>query len=189
MNTLAIIGNGRTRVHAPHGDLSRDVWTMNDHTMLWQKRTTAVFEMHHDLFDTTFYSDEYKDWVRQPHDFPIYMHETHPDIPASVKFPRDEIAKAYGGMIVKGSKPIENFYSSTFPYCLAMALHLGYKNIELFGVDLDKEERASHRDSVFYWMGIMTAHGVRFTLPEDTPLMEETLYPLIPLLYINRKRA
>ncbi len=106
-----------------------------------------------------------------------------------MKFPRDEIAKAYGGMIVKGTKKIENFYSSTFPYCLAMALYLGYKEIELFGIDLDKEERASHRDSVFFWIGIMTAHGVRFTLPEDTPLMEETLYPLVPLLYINRKRA
>ena len=189
MKTLCIIGNGRTRVHAPHDDLSRDVWTMNDHTMLWQKRTTAVFEMHHDLFDTTFYSDEYKDWIRQPHDFPIYMHETHPEIPASVKFPRAEIAKAYGGMIQKGNTPIWDFYSSTFPYFLAMALHLGYKQIELFGVDLDKEERAAHRDSVFFWMGIMTANGVKFTLPEDTPLMEETLYPIKPFLFISRKRS
>jgi len=180
MNTLAIVANGPTRDQAPHDDENYDVWTMNNHVLLWQKRTTGVFEMHPDAFNATIYNDEYKDWLRQPHDFPIFTHARTPDIPSSVPFPRAEIQKRWGVNLYKGSGRIENFYTSTFPYCLALALHVGYRDVEMYGVDLNKEERIQHRDAVFFWMGICLAHGMTITIPEQSPLMDEGLYPLIP---------
>ena len=177
MNQLAIVGNGPTRVHAPHADLNYDVWAMNNHPFLWQKRVTALFEMHPYVMEASHYTDDYKEWLRTTHPFPIYMHRVHPDIPNSVQFPREDIAQRWGGVIQKGDKFIQDFYTSTFPYCLALALHKGYTRVEFYGIDLNKEERVQHRDAVFYWMGIMGASGIEIVLPADTPLMEESLYP------------
>lgn len=177
MKPLAIVGNGRTRTSAPHNDLTYDVWAMNNHPFLWQKRITALFEMHPDALTCDRYADDYKDWLRQRHDFPIYMHRVHLDIPNSVQFPREDIAHSRGGLLQKGETFIQDFYTSTFPYCLALAHHLGYGRIELYGIDLDKEERIQHRDSVFFWLGILHAHNVEIVLPETTPLMSEALYP------------
>lgn len=177
MKPLAIVGNGRTRTSAPHNDLNCDVWAMNNHPFLWQKRITALFEMHPDALTCNRYTDDYKQWLQQRHDFPIYMHDVHPDIPNSVQFPREDIAQYRGGLLQKGEKFIQDFYTSTFPYCLALALHLGYRRVELYGIDLDKEERVQHRDSVFFWLGILHVHQVEIVLPEKTPLMSEALYP------------
>lgn len=177
MRPLAIVGNGRTREGAPHHDLAYDVWAMNNHAFLWQKRITALFEMHPDVMETSRYTDPYKDWLKYHHDFPIYMHHVHPDIPNSVQFPREDIAHYRGGLLQKGDQIIQDFYTSTFPYCLALALHLGYGRVELYGVDLDKEERIQHRDSVFFWLGILHANSVEIVIPKNTPLMSEALYP------------
>lgn len=176
VKTVAIVGNGRSRVHAPHDDMSMDVWTMNNHAMLWSRRTTAVFEMHPDALTTDRYDSQYQQWLRQPHDFPIYMHQAIPEIPASVAYPLADIR--HGKFVQKGSRTIRNFYTTTPPYCLALALSLGYSRVELYGVDLDHEERQAHRDSVFFWLGIMGALGVEIYIPDDCALMDEWLYPI-----------
>lgn len=177
MRPLAIVGNGMTRTSAPHANTDYDVWAMNNHPFLWKKRITALFEMHPDVLETNRYTDDYKAWLKQKHDFPIYMHHIHPDIPNSVQFPREDIANFRGGLFQKGDKFIQDFYTSTFPYCLALALHLGYSRIELYGVDLNKEERIQHRDSVFFWLGILQANHVEIVIPADSPLVDEALYP------------
>jgi len=176
--TVAIVGNGRSRTSAPHDDPKVDVWTMNNHAMLWQRRTTAVFEMHPDALTTgrDGYNDEYRAWLRQPHPFPIYMHEAQIEVPASVTYPLDRIQD--GGFVQKGRVNIRHFYTTTAPYCLALALHLKYERVELYGIDLDHEERQAHRDSVFFWLGILGARGVEIYMPEDCALMDEWIYPV-----------
>lgn len=178
MKTLAIVGNGRTRVYAPHEDKSIEVWTMNNHAFLWNRRTTAVFEMHPDVLTAKRYSDEYKEWLRQIHTFPIYMHDTHPDIPSSIRYPREGISAIFGRHLYKGVQAVRDFYTSTFPYALALALQHGYERIELYGVDLDKEERMQHRDCVFFWLGKATMLGVDISIPEECELYQEAVYPL-----------
>ena len=177
MKTLVIVGNGRTRTSAPHDDLSREIWTMNNHAMLWNRRTTAVFEMHSDALTANRYGEDYKDWLRQVHPFPIFMHEPQTEIPSSVRYPREEINAVFGKHLYKGKQLIQDFFTSTFPYTLALALHYGFKCVELYGVDLDKEERQSHRDSVFFWIGKATACDVDIFIPEKCVLYDETLYP------------
>jgi len=176
MKTVAIVGNGRSRTSAPHDDPGRDIWTMNNHAMLWQRRTTAVFEMHPDALVTDRYDQEYKDWLRQPHPFPIYMHKAQAAIPASVDYPFHEIH--YSQFVTKGERTIQHFYTTTVPYMLALALNHAYRRVELYGVDLDHEERQAHRDSVFFWMGILGAYGVDIYMPDNCALMDEWLYPI-----------
>lgn len=177
MKPLAIVGNGPTRTYAPHDDLTMDVWAMNNHPYLWQKRITALFEMHPDALDTNRYADDYKAWLKQRHDFPIYMHRVHQDIPNSVQFPREDIARYRGWLFLKGKTLIQDFYAETSAYMLALALHLGYRRIQLYGIDFDKITDQRRRDSVFFWLGILQANHIEITLHEDSPLLEESLYP------------
>jgi hypothetical protein len=178
MKILAIVGNGRTRFFAPHDDHSREIWTMNNHAMLWNRRTTAVFEMHPDALHTKRYDDQYKDWLRQPHPFPIYMHEPHAEIPSAIRYPREGVSAIFGRHLYRGGEAVRDFYTSTFPYMLALGLQHSYERIELYGVDLDKEERKQHRDSVFFWLGKATMLGVDITIPAECELYSAAIYPL-----------
>lgn len=147
---------------------------MNNHAMLWEpKRVTAVFEMHPDALVTDRYTPEYKAWLRMRHNFPIYMHDALPEVPSSITFPRVPLLGLH-----KGERKIRNFYTTTPPYCLALAWLLGYSRVELYGIDLDKEERQAHRDSVFFWIGFLLAKGVDIYIPAECNLLDEWLYPI-----------
>jgi len=183
---VAIIGNGRTRVLAPHDDPAIDVWTLNDHAMQWNKHTDAVFEMHPDALAASRYSDEYKAWLQEPHPFPIYMHEVDERIPASTRFPKEGISRSWFPTIRKGGRRIENFYTSTVPYCLAMAIHMNYPKIKLYGVDLERDVHLHFKDAVFFYLGYAGARGVEIEIPEGSALMDEALYPI--LMPKRRKR-
>lgn len=177
MPTVAIVGNGRSRVFAPFTKRI-PVWTMNNHAMLWKVTPAAMFEMHPDALTTARYDAEYRTWLKQPHDFPIYMHERQAEIPASVEYPLKEIRRYYGNVMEKGGHVIKDFYTTTPPYMLALALYLGYDRVELYGIDLDKEERQAHRDSVFYWIGYLRGVGVQVFIPEECVLADDALYPI-----------
>lgn len=173
IKTVAIVGNGRTRVYAPHDNDRMHVWTMNNHAMLWNRRTTAVFEMHPDALTADRYDEQYRAWLRQPHPFPIYMHDVHPEIPASVQFPAVLLFNMH-----KGTRAIHHFFTTTTPYCLALALELGYTRVELYGLDMETEDRQAHRDSVFFWLGRLEAHGVDIYIPDECNLFDEWVYPI-----------
>lgn len=177
MKPLAIVGNGPTRVHAPHDNKDYDVWAMNNHPFLWQKRITALFEMHPDALTCERYADDYKQWLQQRHDFPIYMHHVHADIPNSVQFPREKIAQYRGNLFQKGGQFVKDFYAESSTYMMALALHLGYRRLELYGIDLNKLENKQRRDSVFFWLGILQANHMQIVIHEDSPLISEALYP------------
>lgn len=179
MQTLAIVGNGRTRTLAPHDDPTRVIWTMNNHAMLWERRTDAVFELHDDVLETTRYDDAYKAWLRKRQTFPIYMLTPNDFIPSSVRFPLSEIWQAFGRRLLKGDGAVMDFYTSTIPYMIALAMYKGFERIELYGIELDKlEEWAHHRDSVFFWLGKATALGVDVWIPEESVLYRESVYPI-----------
>jgi len=177
---VAIVGNGPTRVYAPFGNPEIEIWTMNNHAFLWEKIPDANFEMHPDVLEAKRYSDGYKEWLRQPHPFPIYMHEVIPEIPSSVEFPiwATSLDRFVKSMVIKGEQPIKAFYTSTFPYCLSLAILRKYPRIELYGVDLNKEEHVQHRDAVFFWLGIAASMGRQIVIHPESPIMTEEVYPL-----------
>lgn len=178
MNIVTIVGNGRTRTQAPHDDTTRVIWTMNNHALLWQKRTCAVFEMHDDALTTTRYDEFYKSWLRESHPVPVYMLNPVADIPSAIRYPLEEIGAQFGTHCLKGSRTVRDLYTSTTAYMIALALYLKFQRIEIYGVELDKaNEYADHRDAVFFWLGKATALGVDIWVPEDCALYDDALYP------------
>lgn len=153
---------------------------MNDHPFLWEKPVTALFELHTNALEKERYSPEYREWLRQEHNFPIYMHTHDPEVPNCVPYPHNEIDFYHGELLYKGNEPIRNYLPESTPYMLALALHKGHKYIELYGIDHNKTKNLPRRDGVFFWLGILHAHSVKVVLPKESPLMSEHLYPFIP---------
>lgn len=187
MRTVAIVGRGKTCQHAPFDNAEVDIWAFNDnaHTLEQKHRLTAMFEMHPDWASAERLNgvpgiDEYREWLRKPHSFPIYMHAVDPRIPASVRYPREKIQSIFRDTFYKGETEVKDFYTSTTPYAIALAILQGYKRIELYGVELTQEtEYKEHRDSVFFWIGRATAMGARIIIHEDSKLYTRRLYPIL----------
>jgi hypothetical protein len=114
------------------------------------------------------------------------MHKPDERIPASVRFPIEQIADVWMPLVMKGSRPIRNFYTSSTPFMLALAIHKRYHTIKLCGIDLERDAHEHMKDSIFYWMGIAGANHIKIEIPEGSAIMDEAIYP--SLLPKRRKR-
>jgi hypothetical protein len=178
MNTLVIIGNGPSREGAPKLQPGLDVWMVNNHALYSQRRITGLFEMHPNPTQAERYQQDYKDWLQQAHPFPIYMHQVDEHIPASRRYPLREVQSLYGRGIFLGKVEIADHFSSTFPYMLALALFQHYRQIKVYGVDLETgTEYAVHRAHVYFWLGVASASNVCVEFPESSRLIEPAYYP------------
>jgi hypothetical protein len=106
--------------------------------------------------------------------FPIYMIEETPTVPGSVTYPLDGILASYG-------KNAENvrYFTNSFGYMVALALHLGVKRIEAYGFEMSsKTEYGQQKPNANFWAGIAIGKGVEFFIPEGCTLLagKETLY-------------
>lgn len=183
MKRVAILGNASlTRDFAPFDDLSVEIWAMTIHA-LKAKRCDAVLEMHPDVETGERWqkypdAEAYREWLKKT-TLPVWMHEPLPEIPAAVEYPRREIEKKFMGGMRKGSAPVKTFFGGTASYGIALALHLGYEQIELYGIELNsRPEYDNERDSLFYWTGRAEGLGVTVTVHEKSGLFRRLLYPM-----------
>ena len=179
--TVAIVGKAqKTCVYAPYDNLGIDIWVYNDFAFKHASRVSAMFEMHMDAADRPErYSAEYSDWLRQPHNFPIWMHAPDPRVPASVRYPREEISERFLRHVWRGPDQVQNFFTSSTPYALALALFLGYERIDLYGIELSSTpEYTAERDCVFFWEGVANALGVDVVVHPLTNLYDAQIYGL-----------
>ena len=157
MKTVAIVGTHKdTRHLAPYNDKSVDIWLFNEAGQApWAKRVSAVFQVHVPAVyknplnrcDTNHW-----EWLKQPHDFPIYMIDEDSDVPASVRYPLDEMLEAL---------PCEKrMFTCTAAYALAMAAYLKYEKIMLYGIELIFDsEYSEQREAMAYWVGFLQGRG------------------------------
>lgn len=176
-STLAIVGRGKTREFMPWENPDVDVWAFNDFAMQ-VPRLTAAFEMHNDWHTADRYGEEYKEWLRTPQPFPILMHQESDIVPSSKKFPRHAINALYNRNIFRGAIEEQNFYTSSTPYALALALWCRYPRIEIYGVDLAGDgEYHKYADCIFFWLGKASALDVEIIFHPSSPILERfTLY-------------
>lgn len=171
-NKVAIVGtHSKTRSLAPYDDPSVDIWVLNESATdapdgeRWVKRCDAVFQMHdpmvfeslHNLSDPKHY-----EWLRQPHEFPIWMQEANPDIPASVKYPREEMKEELFCNFYQGLKQKDReVYDSSMDFAIALAVHLGYKEIQIYGVEVEADtEYLRQREGIKFWHGYALGRGI-----------------------------
>lgn len=106
------------------------------------------------------------------HEFkPIYMQEHYPQIPASVKWPREEI----NAWTVEqfGASAEVDYFTSTPGEMVAHAIFLGASEIAVYGVDLlQDEEYAYQRPGCEYWLGVARGLGIKVTVPKSSVMLK-----------------
>ena len=124
----------------------------------------AWFEIHHYTPEDPKKSgmvETYLKWLRElPH--PIYMMEHYPDIPTSIKYPKDEVYKAFG----------EYFYTSSIAWMLALAILQNPEEIGLWGVDMAaREEYGYQRSGCHHFITLARIRGIKITVPLSSDLL------------------
>lgn len=92
------------------------------------------------------------DWLKST-TIPVLMQDHYEDVPASVKFPLEEIRNEFKGA--------PQYFTSSVAYALAYAIYKKYKRIELYGVEMETNTEYAHqRPGVAYWCGIAIGRGI-----------------------------
>jgi len=171
-----------SRDKAPFDDRSWEIWGLNSLYMLIPDVWTRWYEIHpreHFVKDLNraelkqVGADHYE-WLKaQPgpgHEKyrPIYMQDTYPEIPASVRWPRREInewtRRTFGNVEI-------DYFTSTPGEMLVQAIMEGYGTIMLCGIDMmESGEYAYQRPGVEYWVGVARGLGAEVIIPTSSAL-------------------
>jgi hypothetical protein len=94
------------------------------------------------------------------------MWERYPEIPASVKYPKDRILLEYGG--------IRRYFKNHLAWMMALAFSEGVTHLALFGINYGHfTEYAIQRGSAEYWLGRAEERGIHLILPDECTLLAE----------------
>jgi hypothetical protein len=92
----------------------------------------------------------------------VIMSEAREDIPASVRYPFEEIEAKYG----------QYHWSSSISWMLALAIEQGPDEIGLWGVDMAAEEEyLKQRGDCQHFIRIAESKGIKVTIPVESDLM------------------
>lgn len=106
---------------------------------------------------------------------PVITSRAHPDYPALQEFPLEDVL----------NKLQFDYFNSTAAYAVAYAIHVGVKELSLFGIDFtypNAHDAEKGRGCVEFWLGIASARGIKIRLPQTTSLMDAIL-PRMDRLY------
>lgn len=106
---------------------------------------------------------------------PVVTSRAHPDYPALVEFPLEEVLNHLG----------HDYFNSTAAYAVAFAIYTGATEISIFGMDFtypNVHHAEKGRACVEFWIGQAQARGIKVSLPKTTTLLD-ACYPRTSRLY------
>jgi hypothetical protein len=169
-NTVALVGfSSDTRHLAPYEDEDTEIWSLNEAGVKsWMKRWDRWFQLHPPANFTRSNNQNdphHFDWLKAQTK-PIYMQDVYDYIPASVKYPLDEVKAKYGG-----------YFTSTAAFMLALAMLEGFERIEIFGISMGSQTEYHYQRANFeYMIGLARGLGFEVELLPQTPLCKGQLY-------------
>ena len=161
---VCIIGFADTKASAPYDDSDFEIWGVNE---MWMdklvKRVDVLFELHdYKWLCEGKRAKGHIDWLRKNTDVPVFMQKHFDDIPLSFPFPKAEILERF--------RP---YFTNTISWEIALAIHLGFKEIRLYGVNMANEiEYSSQRPSCEYFMGFAEGLGIKLYIPPESDLLK-----------------
>lgn len=166
---IALIGGEPSTVrHAPWEDPSWEIWA---HTSVnrYCKRVDRWFELHpphvfraEATGGSKHGRTDWYGWLKNLRE-PVYMQERYPEIPASVRYPKERILAEF-----------PRYLSSTVAWMIALALTEGVSTIGLWGIHFQTgSEYAEQRAGCEFWLGVAQGRGVQLVIPEACPLLKE----------------
>lgn len=165
---IALCGSHSDSLHdAPWDDPTWEFWGHGSSRAYYKCPMDVYFDLHSPAVWTRGgkKGKTYPRWLAK-NTTPIYMQERYPEVPASVKFPKDRILAEFGD-----SRP---YFTNQVAWMIAMLMTEGVKAIGLFGVNYGVEaEYHRQRGSCEYWLGRAAERGIRIVLPRQCTLLAE----------------
>lgn len=188
---------GANKITLPFVDWEQgdtDYWLFNEMAAFPEafKRCDGLFQLHVPKIwrnpGNTNHAGHYA-FLQEPHPFPIWMQAQYPDVPASEQYPLDEICATLLAPIARKSGEAVKYFTSSAAYALALAIYMGYKEIEICGVEMTSDtEYFAQRDGVTFWLGIATGRGIKVTLQDKSILLRAHLYGYTGEVTLQRQR-
>ena len=186
MKKVALLGGVKSTLqHAPFADPSWAIWSHNSVALSAARRVDRWFDLHPPLcFQAPVKCGRrYYEWIKAL-TTPIYMQKHYPEIPASVRYPKERIQAEWPNLP----------FGSQTAWMIALALAEGATHIGLYGIHYQHEsEYWDQRANAELWIGIALGRGVQVLIPEGAPIAREPvdLYGYeshTPEKYAERKR-
>lgn len=182
--TVAIVGTHPiTRDEAPFKNPAVDIWAFNGQALMdWCPRVSAVFDMHptEDILQRADYDKGFGAWLKSEKGLPFYTPNPLPDCPGNVVYPKDEVVRDLLSHFIRNETtgPKVNAYFTSGPcYAIALAIHLGYRQIEMYGVEMENNtEYIYQRDGIALYVGIALGRGIKFSIDGKSMIFYAPLY-------------
>jgi len=138
-----------------------DIWVFNEvcsKPELWCKRADAVWQMH----DPAIWRNPYNRndpghyaWLKSQTTYPVIMQEDFtPEVPMCHPYPKDDVFKT----LLDKFPP---YSTSSVAYSIAYAIYLGYKKIEMYGVEMETNtEYFYQRTAIAFWLALAIGRGI-----------------------------
>ena len=165
---ILILGTCPSRLQAPLGDISWDVWTIGPGGKN-SNRWNVLFEIHGNGTWPEGFAEYLHELKQEKPPKRIYTEESMPDWPANKVFPKDQLYAKYG----------RKWFTSSISYALALALEENVTDLGVFGIDLESgEEYKSQFDGARYFLDLARLAGVNIILPKGCGLLRDPIpYP------------
>lgn len=163
---VAIVGFATSsRDLAPWDDPDWEVWGLNQlyrHT----PRVTRHFDIHLEWEKDNVEGTDHRGWIKEAGEqgIPCYMVNPDPNLPSTVRYPIEEVIESTG----------IDYFTSTIAFELALAVHLGFSEIGIFGVDLIvSQEYSEQKACCEFWCGYAHAKGINVRIPSQSALLTQ----------------
>ena len=153
LKKLIMIGCGPGWPNAPDISDEHDTWGLND--LLCERPVNVGFQLHHrkdvseedlHLYDKSLIGDRTPGYL-------IYMLGDGAGYPkAAIRYPIEKIIEEFG----------VPYFSCSFAYMIALAILLGYKEIDLYGCTIYAEGEYEYQKScIEFWIGMAMGRGIK----------------------------
>lgn len=161
---VALVGTApSSRMLAPFNDTSWKIWGCSPGNMNVLPRVDVWFELHGNLLweENKNYGAPYIEWLKRLN-IPVFMQDQR-YIPHAQTFPMKEMVKEFG----------PDFFTSSFAWMMAFAIHSGAKEIALYGIDMaSRDEYILQRPGFFFFRHMARQRGIKVSAPHESDIMQ-----------------
>lgn len=177
---VALIGTApSSRMLAPFGDQSWQIWACSPGNQGQLPRVDVWFELHGNLHwpENAGYGLPYIEWLKTLQ-IPVYM-QNKSYVPNAEIFPMEDMVREFG----------KDFFTSSFAWMMALAISKGAKEIALYGIDMaSRDEYILQRPGFYFFKHIAEQRGIKVSAPHESDIMQSPgLYGFSEVTPFGRK--
>lgn len=160
---IAIVGYATSsRDAAPFDDPAYDIAGLNQ-IYRFLPREDIHMDIHVNWDEENVEGTDHKGWIQRC-GIPVLMTKVHPDLPTSVAFPLQAVI----GLAT-------DYLTSSIAFYIAWAIHQGYKEIALYGIDLVVGTEYEHQKACAeFWLGVAHGKGIDLKIPQQSALLKHS---------------